>query len=78
MSLLRRILYGRREFLRIKQCIFQVEAIATVSTSYNSLPPASYEVLVNYNGGPTVVISFETKDESEKALDKISKALKAK
>ena len=64
-------------YLRIQNRIFQIECIATIT--HTACPyKKTYEIFVNYNGGASLTLPFETKEDMEVALDKISKALKAK
>jgi hypothetical protein len=67
------------KYIRINNHIIQLEAIGTVSSSVNSYPnsPASYEILINYNGGASICIVLTSKEEVDKAIEKIANSLKA-
>ena len=68
---------GSRRYLIIKNHIFKTDAIATVSHFSIDVSPPTYEVLIAYDAGPSIQISYQSKDEAIEAFQKIEKALNA-
>lgn len=69
------MIFGKSH-LRIANHIFKIEGIKTVSLNHNPIPPAMYQVGINYECGTVVYIAIEDKAQAEEAMAQIGKALR--
>lgn len=69
---------GKKTHIRVDNHIFQIDALSTISINNHTFPTERWDMMLNYNGGACVCITFATRDEAYKAFDKIASTMGAK